>query len=176
VTVLSPDGASVDTRTIDIPAAQGTFAIQVPESGTITPGEYAVRVRLLPRGASGPGLTDSVKVTFGSPSSMGEAVISRRGPSTGLQYARTADLRFQRSERIRLELPAAPDGTASARLLDRSGKPMQVPAQLTERTDAAAGARWLVVDATLAPLAPGDYAIEVALGDQKQVTGLRIVP
>ena len=176
VTVLSPDGASVDSRTIDVTGGQGVFAIQVPESGTVAPGEYALRVRLQPKGGNGLGLTDTVKVTFGAPSPIGEAMISRRGPSTGLQYARTADLRFQRNERIRLELPARTRGTASARLLDRSGKPLQVPAQLTERADAAGALRWLVVDATLAPLAPGDYAIEVALGNQKQVTGLRIVP
>jgi VWFA-related protein len=176
VTVLSPDGASMDARTIDVPAAQGVFFIQVPESGTVAPGEYAVRVRLRPKSGSGLSLTDSVKVTFGAPAPMGDAVISRRGPSTALQYARTADLRFQRNERIRLELPASSEGVASARLLDRGGKPLQVPAQVTERSDAGAALRWLVVDATLAPLAPGDYAIEVALGGQKQVTGFRIVP
>ena len=98
------------------------------------------------------------------------------GRPQGFKYVRTADLRFQRSERIRLELPTTTEGTAQARLLDRSGKPMQVPAQLTERADPAAALRWLVVDATLAPLAPGDYAIEVALGGRKQVTGFRIVP
>ncbi|MNC88768.1 hypothetical protein D3C83_46220 [compost metagenome] len=51
-----------------------------------------------------------------------------------------------------------------------------MPVRVTSRTDAATGVRWLVADATLAPLAPGDYAIEVTLGDARQVTGFRIVP
>jgi hypothetical protein len=53
---------------------------------------------------------------------------------------------------------------------------LQVPVRVTERTDAAGGLRWIVAEATLAPLAPGDYAIEVVAGDEKQVTGFRVVP
>ena len=37
---------------------------------------------------------------------MGEPVLWRRGPSTGPRHARTADPRFSRSERVRLELIA----------------------------------------------------------------------
>ena len=83
---------------------------------------------------------------------------------------------LQRSERVKLELATSATETAVARLLDRTGKPLQVPVRVTERTDAAGGIRWIVADATLAPLAPGDYAIEVAAGNTKQVTGFRIVP
>ena len=53
---------------------------------------------------------------------------------------------------------------------------LQVLAPIAGLALAAAALRWLVVDAALAPLAPGDYAIEVTLGSQKQVTGFRIVP
>lgn len=76
---------------------------------------------------------------------------------------------------MRLEL-AADAGTASARLLDRSGKPLQVPVQISERADAAEGIRWIVAEVTLAPLAPGDYAVEVAAAGGTQVTGFRVVP
>jgi hypothetical protein len=46
---------------------------------------------------------------------------------------------------------------------------------VTERADAD-GIRWIVADVTLAPLAPGDYAIEVTAGGEIQVTGFRIIP
>jgi hypothetical protein len=45
-----------------------------------------------------------------------------------------------------------------------------------EREDASNRFRWIVIDASLAPFAPGDYAIEVTQGQAKQVTGFRVVP
>ena len=99
----------------------------------------------------------------------------RRGTSTGPQFVRTSDPRFQRSDRLRLELATDAAG-AVARLVDRVGKVLQVPVVLTERTDAAEGVRWIVADLTLAPLAPGDYAIEVSAGGSTQVTGFRVIP
>jgi len=101
----------------------------------------------------------------------------RRGPSTGPRYLMTADPRFQRNERIRFELPAAAGASpATARMVDRLGKPMQVPVQVSERVEPAGEFRWIVVDATLAPLAAGDYGIEVSLGDRRQLGTFRIVP
>ena len=99
----------------------------------------------------------------------------RRGGSTGPRFVATADPRFQRSDRLRLELPTRLDGTASARLLDRTGKPLQVPVMLSERRDESGNFRWVVADVVLAPLAPADYALEVTLGDAKQVTPFRLV-
>ena len=99
----------------------------------------------------------------------------RRGTSTGPQYVRTADPRYQRSERLRLELATSAE-QATAQLLDRTGKVLQVPVQVSERADAAEGVRWIVADVTLAPLAPGDYAFEVTAGSTVQVTGFRIIP
>ena len=47
---------------------------------------------------------------------------SRRGPSTGLAYVGTADPRFRRTERLRVEVPLAGDGfTGTGRLLTREG-------------------------------------------------------
>jgi hypothetical protein len=76
---------------------------------------------------------------------------------------------------MRLEL-ASDAAAATARLLDRAGKAIQVPVQVSERLDAAEGVRWIVADITLAPLAPGDYAVEITAGGDSQVTGFRIVP
>jgi hypothetical protein len=99
----------------------------------------------------------------------------RRGLTTGPQHLRTADPRFARTDRIRLELAAATPAAPAARLLDRVGKPLQVPLQVSVREDAAGGFSWIVVEAALSPLAAGDYAIEVTQGDARQVTAFRVV-
>jgi hypothetical protein len=51
-----------------------------------------------------------------------------------------------------------------------------VPAQVSERADASGAFRWIVIDATLAPFAAGDYSIEVTQGNEKQLTEFKIIP
>ena len=177
VTIVAADGTAVLTKTFNVPPAEGTFATRVPDSGGIQPGEYAVRVRVRPRTDPSLPVTDIARVQVPeTPSSVGEAVFWRRGPSTGLRYLMTADPRYMRTERIRLELPTRTTTAATARLLDRSSKPMPIPVQISERLDAGADFRWIVVDLTLAPLAPGDYAIEITAEGAKRVTAFRVVP
>src|SRR5688572_18270215 len=177
VTVVGADGTVVTMKTIEVPPNEGSFGIQVPETGALGPGDYAVSVRLRPEANSDVVISDTVRVVVPNRSSpLGEAVLWRRGPSTGIQFVRTADPRFQRSERVKLELATGATAMPVGRMLDRTGKALQVPVRVTERTDATGGLRWIVAEATLAPLAPGDYAIEVVAGDEKQVTGFRIVP
>jgi hypothetical protein len=48
--------------------------------------------------------------------------------------------------------------------------------QVSARPDPAGAFQWIVVDASLAPLAPADYAIEVTQGTDKQLTGFRVIP
>jgi VWFA-related protein len=178
VVLLAADGSQMAATQVEIPAGQGAFGVLVPTSGPLAPGDYAVRVRLRGRDATAgdAAVSDTARVTIPNrTSTVGEAVMWRRGTSTGPQYVRTADPRYQRSDRLRLELATSAD-KATARLLDRSGKVLQVPVQMSERADAAEGIRWIVADVTLAPLAPGDYAIEVTAGDATQVTGFRIIP
>jgi hypothetical protein len=122
------------------------------------------------------GLTDTARITVAEPPSLGDAVLWRRGPTTGPQHARTADPRFRRNERIRLELPTSLDEPAAARLIDRNGQPMSVPVEVSERPDARGPFRWIVADLGLAPLAAADYAIEVTQGQAKQLTAFRVVP
>ena len=100
----------------------------------------------------------------------------RRGPSSRLEYTRTADPRFRRNERLRVEVPTASGSAPSARVLDRLGHPIQVPAQVTVRRDASGEFDWIVIDAPVVGLAPGDYAIEVMQDGVEQVTAFRIVP
>ena len=176
LTVVGADGAPIMSREVKVPANQGVFTLQVPETGGLAPGEYAVRVRLRPDGDNGLALSDLARVIVGAPAPIGEAVLWRRGLTTGPQYLRTADPRFARTDRIRLELAIAAANSPSARLLDRVGKPLQVPVQVSVRQDQEGGFAWIVVDGSLSPLAAGDYAIEVTQGDARQVTAFRIVP
>ena len=177
IVVVGVDGTQLLNKTLAVPAAAASFAVQIPESGVLAPGDYAVNVRLRPESGSDLALTDTVRVTVPDRAApLGDAVLWRRGPSTGPQHLRTADPRFQRNERLRLEFATANDGAATARVLDRAGKPIQMPVQVTSRTDAASGIRWIVADVALAPLAQGDYAVELKLGETTQVTGFRIIP
>jgi hypothetical protein len=176
VVVAAADGTEIATSTVDVPSGEGAFSLQVPDEARIAAGEYAVRVRLRPKGQGLP-VTDTVRLVVpGAPSALGEPVMWRRGPSTGPRHLVTADPRFPRSDRIRFEVPTTVTGSATARMLDRNGNPMQIPVQVTERADPSGSFRWIVVDAALAPLAPGDYGIEVTLGGAKQLGAFKVVP
>ncbi|HLG54714.1 MAG TPA: VWA domain-containing protein [Vicinamibacterales bacterium] len=176
VAVIGPDGKPVASRMMDVRPGTGAFALQIPESGGVASGEYTVRVRLRSPADGELALSDTQRVTVKEATTLGEALVSRRGLSTGTQYLRTADPRFVRSDRIRLEHATTATEPATARLLDRNGTALSVPAQVSERLDPSAGIRWIVIDATLAPLAPGDYAVEVAQGEARQLTGFRLIP
>ncbi|MGH9345695.1 MAG: hypothetical protein ACRD26_00375, partial [Vicinamibacterales bacterium] len=177
VVVVSAMGAGVAAQTVEIPAGQGTFTVRVPEAGGVAPGEYAVRIRVKPRQDSGLPISDAARVMIPADvAPMGEAVLWRRGPTTGPRYAMTADPRFRRSERVRLEHATTAAGMPAARMLDRGGNLINVPVQVTDRQDASGEFRWLVAEAALAPLAAGDYAIEVSLDEATVVTAFKVVP
>ena len=87
----------------------------------------------------------------------------------------TADLRFRRNEQLRVEVLAASADAPSARLLDRTGKPLPVPVAAAMRDDSD-GLRWHTAQIALAPLAPGDYVIELAAGGKRTLSAFRVVP
>ena len=177
VAVVSSTGSEVMTKTLEIDVAQGMFSLRVPEAGGIPPGEYAVRVRVRPNQDGALPVSDVARLIVADAAlRLGEGVLWRRGPTTGPRHIMTADPRFLRSERLRLEHATTAAGVAAARLLDRVGRPMQVPVQVTERQDPSGEFRWIVADATLAPLAAGDYAVEVTLDNAKMVTAFKVVP
>jgi hypothetical protein len=176
VVVLDARGQEVMTRTVDLKSDEGPFSIQVPETGAIAAGEYAVRVRIRSQADEKAELTDTARVVLREGAALGEAVMWRRGLSTGPRYLRTADPRYMRSDRLKLELATAAPTPAKARILDRNSNELSVPAQVSERTDASGAFKWVVVDATLAPFAAGDYLIEVTQGREKRVTEFKIVP
>jgi VWFA-related protein len=174
VTVSAPDGRRVTDAT-NVDMADGSFSVRVSDAAGLAPGEYSIRVRVrADADRSGP-LTDSLRAVLPDASSpIGEPVLWRRGLATGPRFVATADPRFSRTDRIRLELPTHSTGMASARLLDRQGAPLSVPLSVSDRVDASDGLRWIVVDGTLAPLGAGDYAIEITLDGMTRVTAIRV--
>jgi hypothetical protein len=106
-------------------------------------------------------------------------MLFRRGASTGNRLLPAANFQFSRTERVRLEFPAAADGgSGTGRLLDRAGEPLAVPVTTGERTDPQTGQRWITAEITLAPLSAGDYAVELTRGtaaaQQKILTAIRV--
>jgi VWFA-related protein len=176
VVVVDATGREVMTRTVDLKPDEGPFSIQVPETGAIAAGEYAIRVRIRSQADEKTELTDTARVVLREGPALGEAVMWRRGLSTGPRYLRTADPRFTRSDRLKLELATAVPAPATARILDRNRQELSVPALVSERADPSGAFRWIVVDAMLSPFAAGDYAVEVTQGRDKRVTEFKIVP
>jgi len=153
--------------------APGTTSalVRVQPGPSAQSGDYVVRLRS--QGTAG-NETVSIPITLPAASQSSGAVFIRRGPSTGNKEMPTADLRFRRSERLRVEVPASAE-TVSARLLDRTGKALAVPVTAATRTDAD-GTRWATGELALAPLAPADYVVEVSAGESRTVAAFRIVP
>jgi VWFA-related protein len=186
ITMTSTAGATIATAHTAIPAGARSFRATLrPADGAapIPPGDYAVRVSVRGAAAGGVPSRDTVHVAVpAAPESTG-AIVLRRGQSTSNRDVPTADLRFRRSERIRVEVPAPNASTVSARLLDRSGKPLTLPVTAAMR-DEADGSRWATAQLALAPLAAGDYVIEMSgraggsggAGAFKKLIAFRIVP
>jgi VWFA-related protein len=172
VAVRAGDGRTVLSATVPI-AADGGFAVAVPEAGGLAAGDYAVRVRA--KGAAGATLDETARVVIAAEApKIGEPVTWRRRPATGLMYFRTADPRAARTDRLRFEFATSETAMPSASLLDRAGQAIAVPLQVSTREES--GVKWIVVETPLAPFAPGDYAVEVKAGDAARTTAFRVVP
>ena len=155
--------------------AAGTrgFRLTLTPSQPLVAGDYTIRVRA--RGRVSAALANEVlRVTLPASPAASGAMFIRRGPATGNREVPTADLRFRRTEQLRVELPAADGPAATARLLDRTGKPIAVPVATAVR-DEADGSRWQTAQLSLAPLAAGDYVIEVSAGATRMLLGFRVV-
>jgi VWFA-related protein len=173
--IVQIGGGATGTAQVTLKAGERAFLTLVPVQNA-SAAEIDVRARATSPGAVLP-LTDVIHVT--APKGLGTPLLFRRGLSPGNRQQPAADFRFSRTERLHLEIAIGSEWKpARGRLLDRNGQPLQVPVTVGERTDAATGQRWLTGDLILAPLAPGDYALEVAAtgpsGEQRVVTGIRV--
>ena len=152
-------GATLATVHASILQGTRTFRAALGGEQPLAPGEYLVRVRVKGSGSTGT-TAETLRVVLPELPDATGAIFVRRGPATGNKEVPTADLRFRRSEQLRVEVPTPFSGTGTARLLDRTGKALAVPTTTTARDDAD-GSRWQVTQLALAPLAPGDYVIEI---------------
>jgi hypothetical protein len=172
--MTDPTGATVATARARIePGAQSTrLAFALPSSSPA--GDYTITVRSRGTDATAASIESAQVHVATSPSSTG-ALIFRRGPTTGNRDVATADLRFRRSDRLRVEIPDPADGPVAARLLDRRGESMAVPVAGSLRDDPD-GVRWQIAELALAPLASGDYVVEVSSGSGRRPIAFRVVP
>ena len=173
-TLTTPADVTVATGRVTIPRGAHTFRVALTSSQPLEPGDYVLRVGARAGAASIPS-RDTARIAIPpAPGSTG-ALFLRRGSTTGNKELPTADLRFRRNEQVRVEVPTASSDPISARLLDRTGKPLAVPVAAALRDDAD-GSRWRTAQLALAPLAPGDYVIEIASGDQRMLSAFRVIP
>src|SRR6266853_276763 len=171
VVLTTAAGDSVTTARGRIAPGSTSALVSIVPDRAVAAGDYIIRVRSQsPSGSE----TVSIPVTLPAVNQSSGAVFIRRGPSTGNKDVPTADLRFRRSDRIRVEVPSTAD-TATGRLLDRTGKLLAVPVTATTRSEGD-GRRWATAELSLAPLAPADYVVEVVAGDTRMMAAFRVVP
>jgi VWFA-related protein len=170
---ISSGGASTGSR-VTLRGGDRTFltTIKIPASND---APIDVLVRVTSPDTTSAAVTDGIRVDPAA-----QPLFYRRGPSTANRQVVTADLRFTRAERAHLELPVVADVKPGAgRMLDRAGQALPVPVTMGERTDDATGQHWITADVALAPLAPGDYIVELGTvgksGEVRVLSGIRVV-
>ena len=183
LTVVTSNGQTLFDEEAAVSAASPSFVRYLADS-SITPGEYVVRVSVSRAERSTAEVVEQVRVTVPPPGPAaeappGDAVLHRSGPFTGRAFQPTADARFRRGERLRVDVTVAgPAPTVSARLLDRKGQPLAVPVATAVRDEAYL--RLASAELAVAPLAFGDYLVELSLQrgarSNKVVVAVRIVP
>jgi VWFA-related protein len=168
-------GSGSASAKVALKAGERTFLTRI-ELPSPAPSDVQVRARLSSTESGPLPISDMLQADLAELA--GQPLLFRRGVTTGNRLVPAADYRFSRTERLRLEFPASGDAKPGAgRVLDRAGRPLQVPVAVTERTDEASGTRWIVADVTLAALSVGDYAIEVSIAgatEQRVITGIRV--
>jgi VWFA-related protein len=173
-TLVNGNGQTVATQKLAIAPGVRSIRLAIGGQAALAPGDYQLRIRA--KGTSAPlSALESVRVTLPAVPVGTGAMVTRRGVTTGNQPMPTADLRFRRTERIVVEVPATSADAGTARLLERSGKPMAIPVTAAIREDAD-GSRWRTAQVALAPLAIGDYVIEMSAGEEQTLTAIRVLP
>jgi VWFA-related protein len=169
--VRNVKGENVTSGNAKLAKGSRTVEVELPVTEAMK-GDVKVQVRLT---GSGPlaRYTDATNVSLDAlPGGWGAPRLSRRGPSTGIAWVPTADPRFRRQERVRVSVGVAPDaGTVVGALLDRQGKPINVPVRIDQAEPAT-----LVAELALAPLAVGDYVLALGGAPKRLLVALRVVP
>ena len=173
VELLKTNGTAVGKAegTVE-PATRGAI-VRVP-LGFDLDGPWRANVTV---GAGRDRLQDSIEVAESSGALVGDPLLFRATPSPRSPLMPAADFRFRRTERVHVEWSRFGElDRREARLLARDGKPLAVPVTVTERE--ADGRVSVAADLNLAPLADGEYAIELTVGrgteTERRVVAIRV--
>ena len=165
-TVTGASGAVVGAARARIEPATRGVLVHVPLPAGAT-GPWLVRVSVTSGADS---LDDRAEVRQASGAVLGDPLVFRGTPAPRSPLRAVADFQFRRTERVHVEWPILDAlDRREARVLDRKGQPLSVAATVTER-ELAPGAIVLAADVNLAPLAEGDYLVEVVAGSGARST------
>ena len=155
LTLTGPGSAAIGTSQVPVPAGARSVLTTVD----VPPGTASVTVAAKLRAASAT-FDARAEVARDTGAVFGAPLVYRATPSSRSPLVPVAGFDFRRTERVHVEwaIPRALDARA-ARLLGRNGQPVAANVTLPERE--VDGRLMLALDALLAPLAPGDYVIEI---------------
>jgi hypothetical protein len=165
-------GASVQfTRTdteglppIVIPMEAGARSAMVIDTGAQGEGPFRYSVRV---GNQLNVVNERMEVVNRKPTILGEPVLYRATPSPASPLRPVANFQYWRTERLVIEWPILTAVESPlARLLGRDGRPLKVPVNVTQRDKD--GRPVLTATANLAPLAQGDFVIELSAASGKE--------
>jgi len=158
------DGRVLPGATGRIEANERGVLVSIP----VDAGTAFLRV-VMKVSAGGETLDGTVELKREAAGLVGDGVLYRGRPAATSPLRPVADLQFRRTERVHAEwTPAGELDQRSARLLSRTGQPLPIPLAVTERD--VAGRKILAADLNLAPLAAGDYVLELTAGRGGEVT------
>jgi hypothetical protein len=163
VRLMNADGTELRSEARIDPGRRSVL-LRVPAPA----GEWRARAEVTSGGT--PVETSWVRVAAADGGPLGLPAVYRGVASARIAVQPAAEMRFTRNERIHLEVPIVDAGAAerSARVLDRRGQALPVPAAVGVQTAENKGVT-MSVDVLAGGLASGDYLIEVTGGAGAQV-------
>ena len=176
VMLVGKGGETIEAQKVQVAGRDATFLSGVHSTG---PGSLLANTRsTCARAAAGSTWARRLRRSSCSVRAAplaSDAILVRRGATTGNREVRTADVRFRRTDQLGVDMPSGEGEPAQARLLGRNGQPLPLPVTAAVRDDPD-GSRWQTARVSLAPLAPGDYILEMITGAERKLVGFRIVP
>jgi len=131
--LIDTSGRTLATAHADLPAGAATARL-VLTSRTLSAGDYQLQVRTKGARATAAS-TDVVRIAVAPAPQATGAMFFRRGSATANRDVATADLRFRRSDRLRVDVPSPGAENVTARLLDRAGAPIAIPVSAMVRDE-----------------------------------------